>query len=134
MKKMMMFLLLPFLFAGCAGSKESGIVIEVPDDRMPVKVIYGRRWIYGANYESEDPEVINAVVSALEKITVGSESKGMTTDYTDLVFLYYEDGSTKTYEFEDQCIVIEGKRYYVSSGLKELRNVLYFMADVDDSQ
>ena len=128
MKRFMMCLFLPLLFAGCTGTGEIRKEDLKTDDRMPVKVIYGRRWIYGANYESEDPELIRQIVSALGYIETDSESNMMVTDFTDLVFLYYEDGTSKTYEFEDQCIVKDGKRYHVT-GIEELRIILYSMAE-----
>ncbi|MBQ6493620.1 MAG: hypothetical protein IJI92_07145 [Erysipelotrichaceae bacterium] len=129
MKKTVIFLLLMVLLAGCATTEE---VIKEDDKTadLPVKVVYGRRWIYGANYETEDPELISALVSALDNIGIGDESNYMVTDCTDLVFLYYEDGSSKTYEFEDQCIVQDGKRYYVS-GIDGVKNILYLIAEAD---
>lgn len=133
MKKILFLIMILFVMSGCADKKEEA-TIEVKkmdvNEKMPVKAIYGRRWIYGANYETEDPELIKALVEALKDVRIGAETDIMTTDSTDLIFLYFEDGSCDAYEFEAGNIVLDGKRYAVD-GLGGVRLVLKAIAGED---
>ena len=97
--------------------------IEINNTELPTKVLYRRMWEYGADYECEDIEIIKNLVSALENIKVGPEVNYQILDFTDIIVLYYADGSEKVYEFEEYNIVLEGKRYVVD-GLQQVRTIL----------
>ena len=100
--------------------------VELPD-QMPVKVTYGRRWMYGANYETEDEEIISALVKELNNIVIGEEVNYEVTDFTDLIWLYYDDGESKFFEFEEYNYVVDNKRYRINN-IKEIRNILKLIA------
>ena len=100
--------------------------VELPD-KMPVKVTYGRRWMYGANYETEDEEIISALVKELNNIVIGEEVNYEVTDFTDLIWLYYDDGESKFFEFEEYNYVVDNKRYRINN-IKEIRNILKLIA------
>ena len=44
-------------------------------------------------------------------------------DYTDIIRLIYADGSEERFEFEENNIVIDGKRYE-ATGIKNVRDQL----------
>ena len=98
---------------------------------LPVAVRYDRRWIYGAVAESEDPEVIAALVDAIRTIRLGAVSEYVTEDYTDFVTFTFADGSTVTLEFEERNAVLPDgtRREAEGTGLRLLRSLLNDMLE-----
>jgi len=118
------------LIAGCTkveqpiedNKPEIPAKIELPET-MPEKIEYFKRWMYGADYETEDSELISAIVNSVRKLTIGNRVDYVVDDFTDYIVLHYSTGEAVFLEFEENNIVIDGERYAVE-GLGDLRNVL----------
>ena len=61
---------------------------------------------------------------ALRTLSFGKESNIVTEDCTDILRIAYKDGSSQKIEIENDHIVIEGNRYQITNGLKEIRGLL----------
>lgn len=123
MKKYIIILLLGILLFGCSKKEETQMNKIDIKEKMPVKVFYRRLWMYGAEYESEDKEIIKDLKDAISDAVILNEVNYSVTDFTDIVVFYYEDGSESVYEFEEYNIVIDDKRYALE-GIKQIREVL----------
>ena len=93
-------------------------------DELPVSADYYRMWAYSASAQTEDPEVLSDLVSAIRALEVGAESQMETTDYTDILTFHFEDGSSLRLEFENQNVVTEDGVRYEVEGLGRLRSIL----------
>ena len=103
---------------------DSPIYFEI---KTPVKARYERLWEYSDSAETENPEKIGEIVDALRIIHIGSDPiDQIVDDFSDRIVLTYEDGSENSFVFEAENYVsdLDGRRYPVSQGLKELRNIL----------
>ena len=89
----------------------------------PQKILYRRFREASAEILINDQELIDEIVKCLEVIKAGAVSELAYEDYTDILVLYFED-EKKVYEFEANAQVIDGVRYQVTEGLKELRTIL----------
>ena len=135
MKKLIiLFSILLVVICGCQQKEkekekviENNGMLEIRED-MPLKVIYQRRWIYGADKESSDPELILLLLQQIRDIKIGESTTMGVTDYTDIVIFEYEDGERMSYKFEaDIYVKQEKERYIVTDGLQNLRATLEYM-------
>ena len=124
--KRFVILILALLLVGCAAREEPQAAggLEVRDE-FPVKMVYLRRWMYGADAETEDAEIIKAVRNIIKNMELGQQVDQSCEDFTDIVIFHYEDGTTAVYEFEAQWYVdSEGMHYEVQGDLGTLRSIL----------
>ena len=135
MKKLIiLFSILLVAICGCQQKEkekekviENNGMLEIRED-MPLKVIYQRRWIYGADKESSDPELILLLLQQIRDIKIGESTTMGVTDYTDIVIFEYEDGERMSYKFEaDIYVKQEKERYIVTDGLQNFRATLEYM-------
>lgn len=91
---------------------------------MPVKLRYDRMWEYSGYAETEDPELIAAVVAAVKALKPGEAAEYSVEDYTDLLTFGFADGNTITLCFEEQLWVKNGNERYITEGLSALRSLL----------
>lgn len=146
MMKWTIFLLAALLLAGCGApgqtaetpaSTPPSVETQAPTGlwtatEMPISVRYERRWIYGAEGESNDSETIEALVSAIRALDVGAVSETVTEDYTDVLTFTFADGGTLRLEFEGGNVVLaDGTRREVQ-GLAHLRALLDGMMDAEE--
>ena len=118
---------LALLMAGCAAQKpaETKTDLPMPDrEDLPVKVYCQRCYEYGDSVETEDPEVIQALLSQIASLEYGEESTYMVDDFTDILYFQYEDGTVVRYEFEENNYVAEDGKRYRTEGLSALRTML----------
>ena len=94
-----------------------------PTDEMPVRLHYDRYWEYGDYADTEDPQLIEALVEAVKGLTVGEKTDMQVDDYTDILTFYFADEGMIRLEFEEQNWVVGGERYHVD-GLREVRYLL----------
>lgn len=124
MKKLLTILLISAVLSGCFRIEKTALEIG---DNTPVKVLYRRMWSYGADYECEDSDLIRALMSALKDAEIGQEVSYCVIDYSDIIVLYYADGSRDFYELEENNIVIDDRRY-VLEGIGQIRYILSLIA------
>ena len=91
---------------------------------MPVSVRYDRLWVYSAYGETEDPEILKALVEAIRALEIGGESEWYTEDYTDILTFTFADGDTLRLEFENQSWVKTSNERYEVNGLDAVRAIL----------
>lgn len=102
-------------------------MLEIRED-MPIKVTYSRQWIYAAQKESSDPELIMKLLQEIRDIKIGETTNVGVMDYTDIVIFEYEDGEKMSYRFEaDVYVKNSEERYAVIDGLQYLRETLDYM-------
>ncbi len=97
--------------------------IIFPRYDTPVSVRYDRMWVYGAYAETDDPEVIGALVEAIRALEPGGYSNLVTEDYTDILTFCFDDGTELRIEFENQCWV-DGELRQEVEGLGAVRAIL----------
>ena len=90
----------------------------------PVSIRYDRLWLYGDEFETNDPEQIAEIVDALRALSVGGPTEVCVEDYTDILTFTFTDGTVSRLEFEDQIWVKDKDARYEVSGLGVLRGVL----------
>ncbi len=114
----------------CACSASDGTPAATDSTEMPVKLTYDRLWEYSAQGETEDPELIKAVLDAVSELKTGKETTMAVDDYTDIIVFTYADGGMIRYEFEDNILVDkDGKRYLVEGDLNRIRDMLEEVLD-----
>ncbi|MBQ1566589.1 MAG: hypothetical protein IIZ80_01710 [Erysipelotrichaceae bacterium] len=133
MKKQLLVLMMLLLLGGCRRRSEKEKVIEnngmleIRED-MPVKAVYSRQWIYAAEKESSDPELIMKLLQQIRDIKLGGPANISVMDYTDIIIFEYEDGEKMSYRFEaDVYVKNSEERYAVIDGLQYLRETLDYM-------
>ena len=92
-----------------------------------VKITYQRMWESMEIGETEDRNMISQIMWTLNRVVISDKESDISVDdYGDLIIVEYEGGLEKTYYFEENYYVDRetNKHYEVTSGLKELRNVL----------
>ncbi len=94
----------------------------------PVKLIYQRNYEYSAVYESNDKEMITALIAALNNIEVVYESELFVDDYDDIITFVSESGEKSTVIFECKRLVKDNKRYEVN-GYDRVSAILSSLAD-----
>ncbi|MBR3250430.1 MAG: hypothetical protein IKF80_01850 [Erysipelotrichaceae bacterium] len=132
-KQLILLTMLLWMLCGCQKKKETEKVIEnngmleIRED-MPIKVTYSRQWIYAAQKESSDPELIMKLLQEIRDIKIGETTNVGVMDYTDIVIFEYEDGEKMSYRFEaDVYVKNSEERYAVIDGLQYLRETLDYM-------
>ena len=115
---------------GCSNQTSVSLTttpVEIKEE-MPVKIHYSRQWEYSLEAETEDLEAIKDIVEAIRLVEIGSETQMVTMDYTDIIRLIYADGSEEVFEFEENNIVIDEKRYE-ATGIRIVREQLEKIVD-----
>lgn len=132
-KQLILLTMLLWMLCGCQKKNETEKVIEnngmleIRED-MPIKVTYSRQWIYAAQKESSDPELIMKLLQEIRDIKIGETTNVGVMDYTDIVIFEYEDGEKMSYRFEaDVYVKNSEERYAVIDGLQYLRETLDYM-------
>lgn len=100
----------------------------------PVKLRYDRMWMYSDYAETEDPELIGAVVEAVKALEVGAPSQMSVEDYTDILTFTFEDGTEFRLEFEENMWVAGEREHYEVDGLKRLRGILDVMIEEKETK
>ena len=103
-------------------------------ERTPVKLRYDRMWMYSDYAETEDPELIGAVVEAVKALEVGAPSQMSVEDYTDILTFTFEDGTEFRLEFEENMWVAGEREHYEVDGLKRLRSILDVMIEEKETE
>lgn len=93
-------------------------------EQTPVKLHYDQMWESSAQGDTEDPELLSALVSALQALKVGESSPLSVTDCTDLLTFTFPDGSQSRLEFEGALWVAEDGTHYEVEGLDQVRSLL----------
>ena len=112
------------ILASCSTKKEAETLPVEVKEGSPVRMTYRRMWEYSAKGESEDPDYINEVLSFIRSFQIGEESQMVWEDYTDIITIFYADGSEVSYEFEENNLVENGRRLKVQGNLSGLRTLL----------
>ena len=98
------------------------------------KILYQRLWFYALEGETEDKEKIAEIMNALNSLVISDESTAISyEDNGERIFVYYDNGETKTYYFEDNFYVdtATSDHYLVISGMRELRMAVYELIGVE---
>ena len=126
MRKILITILICLLVTGCYGRKHEASPAETVwtrDDR-PVSVAYSRMWAYSAAAQSEDPVLLDDLVTALKALEIMNRSSLVTEDYTDILTFTFADGDTLRLEFENSCWVNEAGERWEVKGLDKVRAIL----------
>ena len=95
-----------------------------PETEMPAALEYDRMWIYSAQAETEDPEVIRNIVEAVRNIRVQEKEGSRAEDYTDILLFTFRDGHTYRLEFEADSWLADDNTCLHVEGLSVLRTLL----------
>ena len=129
-------LLLCCMLCGCAaagGGQTTAEEIPVlwPETEMPAALKYDRMWIYSAQAETEDPEVIRDIVEAVRNIRVQEKEGSRAEDYTDILLFTFRDGHTYRLEFEADSWLADDDTCLHVEGLSPLRTILDGLLEKD---
>ena len=101
----------------------------------------GKKWEYSElgelkalEGETEDKEKIAEIMNALNSLVISDESTAISyEDNGERIFVYYDNGETKTYYFEDNFYVdtATNDHYLIISGMRELRMAVYELIGVE---
>ncbi len=98
------------------------------------RILYQRLWFYALEGETEDKEKIAEIMNALNSLVISDESIPVSfEDNGERIFVYYDNGETKTYYFEDNFYVdtATNDHYLIISGMRELRMAVYELIGVE---
>ena len=90
-----------------------------------------RGWIYSAQAEKEDPEVIRDIVEAVRNIRVQEKEGSRAEDYTDILLFTFRDGHTYRLEFEADSWLADDNTCLHVEGLSVLRTLLDGLLEKD---
>ncbi len=91
---------------------------------LPVRVVYERLWEYSAVGESEDPELLAALVAAVRALEPGQPSDTVVDDYTDRLCFFFADGTELRLVLEGDCWLTDDETRYELRGLDAVRALL----------
>lgn len=115
-----------FLLTAC-GKKERTVDAALGDE-VPVKLIYYYQWGTSETYETQDRELIQEVLQAIQKIHMEKKTDLMATDSDDVFVFVLENGELISFSFNDHHLQYEGAWYELSQDAplwklaKELKN------------
>ena len=101
-------------------AEDNGIWKET---ELPVSVEYMRLDESLVSAESEDPEIIGALIDAIRGLKVGEKNDLETLDQGDYLTFTFEDGSKAHIEFEGDNWVTEDKEKYYVEGISGLHSI-----------
>lgn len=120
--------ILTVLFLLVACGKKEGTVDAALGDEVPVKLIYYYQWGTSETYETQDRELIQEVLQAIQKIHMEKKTDLMATDSDDVFVFVLENGELISFSFNDHHLQNEGAWYELSQDAplwklaKELKN------------
>ena len=124
------------MLCGCAAAAGGQTTAEEtpvlwPETEMPAALKYDRMWIYSAQAETEDPEVIRDIVEAVRNIRVQEKEGSRAEDYTDILLFTFRDGHTYRLEFEADSWLADDNTCLHVEGLSVLRTLLDGLLEKD---
>lgn len=120
-------LLLTILLSGCSINNSPEPIQDKVDinfsKEIPILIEYNKTSINDEHFEIKDKDTLVRIVLTLAKIELYEEVTEPTNKHIDKLTLHYDDNSVVKYEFEENNIVVNNKRYRIA-GDNQLRQIL----------
>ena len=120
-------LLLAILLSGCSINNSPEPVRDKVDinfsKEIPASIEYNKTRTNDEYFEIKDKDTLVRIVLALAKIELYEEVTEPTEKHIDKLVLHYDDNSVVEYEFEENNIIVNNKRYRIA-GDNQLRQIL----------